>query len=693
MAIITVEDLTYYYTHSATPAANKVSFEIEKGSYTVIVGHNGSGKSTIARLICGLLDCQQGKITRDENYSIGLIFQSPKDQIVSSIVSKDTAFGPQNLKLTKSEIELRTIECLNIVDLLEKSSAATNELSLGQTQKLALAGMLAIWPKVLVLDESVSMLDPTAKKSIFEFLNYWQRHGNTVIHITHELSAVKKAERVIALENGSKIFDGERSEYLAREDLVSKLTGQPIEKVNRSRANSMMAEKPVVFEYDDVSFKYDGKNGIDNVSFKLYKGSITALTGPSGSGKSTILETGAGLLKADSGKIRGRKRADLALQNCGDSIFKSHAADDVAFGPKTQGIKDTELKLKTKVAMDSVNLPFEEYGECRTHHLSSGELRRLAIAGILALDNDVLFFDEPTVGLDGDAKYDLLMLFRNLAEQGKTIVFSTHNKEEAAFADREICIERGSVKSDSFVEKEKSQSVAFEEIKIPKSAYRLEKIRETSRNLSGVKREKKSVLEYVPAFLRLVLFLALFVTNLVHNSVSAFAIMTAVSITYCFFAGFKVRDFLKLVLKILPLLLLVGIIQFIVCSSPSKLWIMSETALKIFASINYICGFFVSTSEHDLIDALDGLFKPLTLLHIRVAKLILFFEVIYRFIPLFVKEAESNIKTQIIRGRLGTSKGKLPGFFAMIPLFVPVFVRTVKSSRKLVDAIIMRAFK
>lgn len=120
---------------------------------------------------------------------------------------------------------------------------------------------------------------------------------------------------------------------------------------------------------------------------------------------------------------------------------------------------------------------------------------------------------------------------------------------------------------------------------------------------------------------------------------------------------------------------------------------MSETVLKIFASINYICGFFVSTSEHDLIDALDGLFKPLTLLHIRVAKLILFFEVIYRFIPLFVKEAESNIKTQIIRGRLGTSKGKLPGFFAMIPLFVPVFVRTVKSSRKLVDAIIMRAFK
>ena len=155
MNVITVKNLSFAYGNSETKAVDNVSFNIQEGSYNVIVGANGSGKSTLARLICNLEQLQDGTINVDEKKRLGLIFQSPKDQIVSSIVYRDTAFGPKNLNLSKGEVELRTIECLNFLELLDKAQKSSSSLSLGQTQKLAASGMLAIWPEILILDESV----------------------------------------------------------------------------------------------------------------------------------------------------------------------------------------------------------------------------------------------------------------------------------------------------------------------------------------------------------------------------------------------------------------------------------------------------------------------------------------------------------------------------------------------------------
>ena len=199
MSIISVKNLNFKYPKSNKAALFDVSFGIEKGSYVAIVGYNGCGKSTLARLLCGLELPESGSIEIEENNRIGIVFQSPKDQLVSGVVSRDTAFGAQNLGLAAGEVELRVIESLNIVDMLDRASSSTSALSLGQTQKIALSGVLALRPEILILDEAVSMLDPLSRSEILEFLRYWHKCGNTIIQITHDLETLADADTVLGM--------------------------------------------------------------------------------------------------------------------------------------------------------------------------------------------------------------------------------------------------------------------------------------------------------------------------------------------------------------------------------------------------------------------------------------------------------------------------------------------------------------
>ena len=157
MGFITVQNVRFKYPQSDEFAVDDVSFTIEKGAYVAIVGHNGSGKSTISRLLCGLDVPLSGQIEIAKGNTIGIVFQSPKEQLVSAIVSRDTSFGPQNLGLSKSEVELRTIESLNIVDMLDRASSSTNALSLGQTQKIALSGVIeSMIPEIVLSVEDAT---------------------------------------------------------------------------------------------------------------------------------------------------------------------------------------------------------------------------------------------------------------------------------------------------------------------------------------------------------------------------------------------------------------------------------------------------------------------------------------------------------------------------------------------------------
>lgn len=717
MSLISVKNINFKYAQSEKAVLQDISFSIEKGTYLAIAGKNGSGKSTLARIMCSLLSAQSGSVEIQSGTRIGLVFQSPKEQIVSGVVHRDTAFGPQNLKLKKSEIELRVIESLNIVEMLHKAHSSTGALSLGQTQKIAFSGMIALFPEVLILDEAVSMLDPDSRKAVYSFLRYWHKSGNTVIHITHDKDAIAEAEKVMVVSQGKIIFEDKKELFFQNPELMNNVFGlmdsKEVSETNFINENAPILDESPSFVMKKVSFSYNKNSDQDikNVSFSLYPGTLTALTGPSGSGKSTIMEIACGLIQADNGQICCKEKPVLALQNSSEALFETFAVDDVAFGPKNIGITGKALIDSVKNSMERVNLPYEKFKDRLTFELSGGEQKRLAVAGVLAMNRNVVFFDEPTAGLDGDSRFAVLKMMRSLADEGKTVVFSTHKMDEIAICNREIRIEKGVLVKDSYAN---LQLEIENKIELPSQhpysyATTLAGLRTAANVLSKTGEGASHKVQKLPAFLRILIFLVLFIGILASNKVMICLAMTVVSTIYCKLCGFSFKKLVKAGLKILPFILFFCLFQMIFhpalenevhftnwkwfTVSPSKIFLCLNSILRTEASIACISGFFISIPEYDLIDGLKVLLKPLELVRIPIRYFILILEVLFRFIPLMVEQASSIIKLQVIRGGLKEEKSKLKKIKSFLPLFVPLLIQTIKKSEALADAITMRCFK
>ncbi len=716
MSVITVKNLNFKYPQNHKAALFDVSFGIEKGSYVAIVGYNGCGKSTLARLLCGLMQPDSGTIEIEEDNRIGIVFQAPKDQLVSGLVSRDTAFGPQNLGLPASEVELRVIESLNIVDMLDRASSSTSALSLGQTQKIALSGVIALRPEILILDEAVSMLDPQSRAEILDFIRYWHKCGNTIIQITHDLEVLKDADTVLGMEEGRVVFYGTQRAFLENKENVRRLCGEDLPENKRAG----LAEKEISLSLQNLNYTHDGSHGVFDINLDFYKGSLTALTGASGAGKSTLMELCAGLLIPQSGeiklggaagKIASEDRPVIAQQNAQAALFEPFAADDVAFGARNRGLSGKQLVERVKTCMNEAALPFEQFGERRTFELSGGEQRRLAIAGILALDADVIMFDEPTAGLDSRAREEVMKLLQRLAAEGKTVIFSTHKRDEADFADREITITNGRVTADT-KEQGREEVGALQSAAVlepSSSASLISGLKNLSLGLSRSRRQKKTPVEKLAPAIRILLFVALFACSLAVRPLWLCALALLTGMIYCMLCGFSLKRLLIASLKILPFLLFFSIFQMIFhpalpdearytswkwfMVTPSKLLFCLAAIIRTDAALAFISGFFVSTPEYDLMDGLNVLLTPLRLCRLPVRYLILVIEIIFRFIPLLVDEAVSILKTQAIRGGLGQVKGKLAKIKAVLPLIVPLIIQTIKRSEALADAITMRCFK
>ncbi len=722
------------------PAVSDVDFSLEHGSYTAVVGLNGSGKSTLARILCGLLDADCGEVSYASGVRSALVFQSPKDQIICSVVFRDTAFGPQNLGLSPDEVELRTIESLTVVGLLHKASSPSVTLSLGQTQKEALAGIIAIDPDVIILDEALSMLDPDSKNDIFAFLSYWVRKGRTVVHITHDTDAIRKAQDVIAMEKGKIVYSGTTDDFFTDTELCERITGEKIVhsvfKKNNKRATDFSAVSNVPdteasLAFCNVGFSY-GENVIfNNINFSLAKGTLTALTGVSGSGKSTLLEMAAGLLAPSYGEIRCDSRPALCRQNSDAALFERFAADDVAFGPGNRGVRGKALVSLVKRSMDEAGIPYAEYAERQTAELSGGEKRRLAVAGIIALDAPVLLFDEPTAGLDGPSRAKTMALLRSLAVSGHTVLFSTHRPDEADFADEEIAVRNGelflvrsnaaSSSGEKIIKKGKSDAdgaAGFDAqmkrhalpdtVQMPlEGAKLLNSIRAASANTGNVKKNG-SIAAKLPPAVKFIVFIALFAASLAVRPLSLCACMFLLSLVYAFSAKYpKRRLFLSLV-KTVPLLLFFCIFQMIFYPplegeriflayryftvTPSKLLLCLTTLVRTEGAIACILSFSYTTPEYDIIDGLSVLLKPLAIFHIPVRYVIIITEIVFRFMPLLLDEASEIIKTQLIRGGLRDAKGFFGRVRSLIPLFVPLVMQTIRRSEALADALTERCF-
>lgn len=490
-----------YYAYRAPngevwPALQGVDLEIEAGEYVAIIGANGSGKSTLVRHFNALLLPEQGDVwvegwnTRDVTahplirQSVGMVFQFPEDQIVASVVEEDVAFGLENLGLAESEIRQRVAEMLQVLGLWEHRQRPSHLLSAGQIQRLALAGVLAVRPRCLVLDEATTMLDPQGRMRLLALVEALNREGITLIHVTHHMDEAARARRVIVMHRGRIVLDGSPETVFANLDDLESLgleipltlrlaqqlhivyagfparALQPEDLLNDIPPFPGTAkENPIVISettgrVDSTLIEVKGlahtylagtpmaHTALRDVNLQVGEGETVALMGATGSGKSTLLQHLNGLLLPQRGEVRVgpfklpanldlrqvRQYAGLLMQNPEVQFFEAYVGDEVAFAPRQMGVKN--LRERVRWTLDIVGLDFETYKDRPLFALSGGERRKVALASVLAMQPKVLLLDEPTAGLDPVSRRGLLLSLRRLKEAGVTHVIATHHLDD-----------------------------------------------------------------------------------------------------------------------------------------------------------------------------------------------------------------------------------------------------------------------
>lgn len=236
--LIRVEDVSVAYPTrggSATQALRDITCEIRRGEWLTVIGHNGSGKSTLAKLLNGLVVPGRGTVTVDGlstrdadqlrpiRQIVGMVFQDPDDQLVATLVEEDVAFGPENLGLTREEIDERVAEAMKAVQVEDLRDRAPHQLSGGQKQRVAIAGVLAMRPRCIVLDEATSLLDPSGRREVLDTAASLHARGVTIVAITHFMSEVARADRVIVLADGQIALEGTPRAIFARPERLRAL--------------------------------------------------------------------------------------------------------------------------------------------------------------------------------------------------------------------------------------------------------------------------------------------------------------------------------------------------------------------------------------------------------------------------------------------------------------------------------------
>jgi energy-coupling factor transport system ATP-binding protein len=491
--MISADGLCFRYPEQASNTPDilqEITFHIQKGEYIAIVGGNGSGKSTLVKLIDGLLFPTSGLLTvngisvtgaanlAELRKQIGLIFQFPEDQIVASTVEEDVAFGLENYGVPTVEMRARVRKILEGFDLWDLRGRTTTMLSGGQTQRLALAGVLAIGPDCLIFDEATSMLDPAARKNLMGVMKGLNTEGKTILHVTHSMEEAYQADRVFVLKHGQLVFDGTPFDLFNQHNISSwnleypeiirycqifkqlglRLPENPrsthelvpylaeqLRPVRVKKAVSKRKATEPVIEVSGLAYTYlagtlKAVPALYQVDVEIPGETGYGFVGKTGSGKSTVLQHLNGLFNPQQGMVRiGNhdltkpyqladvvRTAGLVMQNPESHFFEFYVGDEIAFGPRNIGYEG-RLVDRVSWAMGLVGLDFVEFRDKPVHTLSGGQKRKVALASVLAMKPEILVLDEPTAGLDPIARQEILNKFTGLVDTGLTLVVSSHN--------------------------------------------------------------------------------------------------------------------------------------------------------------------------------------------------------------------------------------------------------------------------
>ena len=548
MCFIDGKNLCYKYgvygDEKSTNALNDINIKINRGEFVAVLGHNGSGKSTLAKtfnaliipegdLVINGLDAEKEENIWEIRKSVGMVFQNPDNQIIASVVEEDAAFGPENLGVKPEEIVKRVEFALENVGMTEYRLSEPSHLSGGQKQRIAIAGILAMMPECIVLDEPTAMLDPIGRREVMQTIEKLKREKNiTVVLITHFMDEAAKAERLIVMNEGKIAEDGKPKDVFAdvrkmkelrldvpymteiayelkncgfniKEDISE--CGEMAEELLKigfkekfvfEKEKKEKVRDEVILKTENLSYIYEEnsvfeKKALDNINIEIRKGEFIGLIGHTGSGKSTLTQIMNGLIKPSSGRVlfKGRDISDdkkirmkigLIFQYPEYQLFEINVFDEVAFALKNMGADEEEIKERVKEALAAVDMG-EEYYEKSPFGLSGGEKRRVAIASILVMQPEILILDEPTAGLDPKTRDDIMKnIVKMKNEMGMTVVMVSHSMEDIAeIADRVIVMKNGKTaydgeKEDIFGDNEKMKNMGLD---IPKCAMLAEILR------------------------------------------------------------------------------------------------------------------------------------------------------------------------------------------------------------------------
>ena len=514
MGLIEIKDLCYTYPQSDKPAIKNINLTIEQGEFILLTGPSGCGKTTFCRALNGLIPkfyngemtgqvIVNGLDTADHSTMelaqyVGLIFQNPDNQIFALTVEKDIAFGLENLGKPKEEMYKEIDWAADVTGIQGLRLRATHELSGGQKQRLTIASVLAMHPKIIVMDEPTSFLDPVGAEHIFDVLDQLNKKlGITVIIIEHRIDiAAKYVNRIIIFDRGEVHSDGKPIDILSEDD--TRLLGVGIPRIltlaQRFREKSLFNPLPLtsdqfysdiltrlpektgkmenklpfdiqelsgehhympLIEVQGVNFTYPGNvHALRGVDLTIHKGDYVAIMGENGAGKTTLVKHFNGLLRPKEGKvfyegedISGKSVAQLAqriglvFQNPDDQLFEESVEKEISFALHNFGVKESLIEKRVDWALNLLGI--EQYKEKSPFTLSGGERKRVALASVLAWDPDVLVLDEPTIGQDYGQKERLRHFLMQLRTQGKTVVIVTHDVEFVAESQPRIVLMAG----------------------------------------------------------------------------------------------------------------------------------------------------------------------------------------------------------------------------------------------------------
>ncbi|WP_203245885.1 ABC transporter ATP-binding protein [Sporosarcina beigongshangi] len=493
MTHIRVENLKYKYPNTDTFALDDVSFTIEKGQFIGIAGMNTAGKTTLCYALSGLIPhffkgAYGGNVFIDEmevfthtisdvTAKVGLVFENPFSQMTGAkfTVYDEIAFGLENLGIPREEMHKRIQESMRLLDIEALRDNNPFSLSGGQMQRVAIASVIAMKPDILILDEPTSQLDPQGSEEVFRVVENLSKEGMTIVMVEQKVEKLAEYADKIFLMHGGKLIDASTpTEIFSRDDLQmfgveppiyttvarahqlrNEETGlYPISLVemptNGIHSNTIQfVEKPTdetdspEITVTNLDFNYTKNNPILQGINATFRGKPIAIIGQNGAGKTTFVKLLKALLKPKSGDIivNGKNTKDmtaaklaatigLVFQNPNDQIFKNNVLDEVMFGPLNIGQTAEVARANAEKMLEQVGLLHT--AEENPYDLSLAERKMIAVASILAMDTDIVIFDEPSMGQDARGKEKLKEIIHGLYAQGKLVLCILHDMDFVA---------------------------------------------------------------------------------------------------------------------------------------------------------------------------------------------------------------------------------------------------------------------